>query len=77
MVSPTLRRIAALSEERRRLYALAGERWLTDAERERLACITAALALVWEQRRAELAQCPVVDHELVVVGALRERAVGR
>lgn len=75
MVSATLCRIAALTEERRRLYGLG--RWLTVTEQQRVVDITAALAALWEQRRVELAQGPVVDHELVVVGALRERAVGR
>jgi hypothetical protein len=55
-VSVTLKQIADLTEERRQLYATAGQRWLTPTERARVAEIATALAELWEQRRGELAK---------------------
>jgi len=74
-VSTTLKHIADLTEERRQLYATAGQRWLTPAEQARVAEIATALAELWDQRREELAKGPVVDHELIVVAELKERTV--
>jgi hypothetical protein len=57
-VSNLLRRIVEFTTERQELYAVASHRWLTLAEQLRLAELTAALAIAWEQRRVELARRP-------------------
>jgi len=74
-VSSTLKQIANLTEERRQLYAIAGQRRMTSAEQARVADIATALAELWAQRREELAKEPVADHELIVVAELKERTV--
>lgn len=74
-MSTTLKQIADLTEERRQLYAIAGQRRLTPTEQARVAEIASTLAELWDQRREELAKGPVVDHELIVVAELKERTV--
>lgn len=68
--------IAALEARRSEIYAAASDRWLSQVERAQLAQFAAALDLLWALRRQDLARQPVPDHELIVVGALTQRAVG-
>ena len=69
------RQIAELEAKRTTIRTGAAGRWLTEAEREQVRLLTAALSTAWELRRLELARRPQRDHELVVVARLREPSV--